>query len=69
MARRQRLFLAGGLTPRLRARLGDGHTSLSLHPQVQGYRYFPLQLFWFSDGIHATAAASDRKRAVPICFL
>ena len=39
------------------AAVNDGHTTLS--PDVQRFHAFPMQFYWFADGIHVVGAAGD----------
>jgi hypothetical protein len=42
----------------------DGHTSLSLTQPAAGFRVYPIQLYWFKEGIYATAVGSPEAAPV-----
>lgn len=43
------------------AETGDDHTSIEYRRIVQNAGVFPLQLYWFSDGLHVQAALSEHE--------
>ena len=49
---------------RITALPGDGHTNLSLSQRNSAFRFLPLQLRWFEDGLFVTLASQDYARAV-----
>ena len=49
---------------RITALPGDGHTNLSLSQRNSAFRFLPLQLRWFEDGLFVTLAGQDYARAV-----
>jgi hypothetical protein len=48
---------------RIVALVGDGHTRAYVH-SAERFRTYPLQLFWFADGLYVTAATAEYKEAV-----
>jgi len=48
---------------RITALPGDGHTNLSLSQRNSAFRFLPLQLRWFEDGLFVTLAGQDYARA------
>lgn len=43
------------------AELGDPHTNFGFYDLVNEGGYFPIEIFWFEDGIWITGAISDYK--------
>lgn len=52
-----------GMT-RIVAMMGDGHTRLDWETTGTDFRLYPLQLYWFSDGLYVTATTSDYQAAL-----
>ncbi len=48
---------------RLVASIGDGHTRAFPHGSL-GYRRFPIEPYWFSDGLYVAAAAEPYRKAI-----
>ena len=46
---------------RIVAMIGDAHTTLNTTGSTQQLRLFPLKLYWFSDGLYVTEAASQYR--------
>ena len=38
---------------------GDGHTALSLTQAAANFHTYPIQLYWFKEGIYATAVLPE----------
>src|SRR4030095_2607153 len=47
---------------RLVALIGDAHTNLNPAGSTQQLRLYPLKLYWFSDGLYVTDAASQYRQ-------
>jgi hypothetical protein len=46
------------------AMIGDSHTSLRADGTPEQFRVYPLTLYWFEDGLYATAAAAPYKKVL-----
>lgn len=49
---------------RIVAMIGDSHTTLRTEGSTQQFRLYPLSLYWFSDGLYATRAASAYQQVL-----
>ena len=47
---------------RIVALIGDAHTTLNTAGSTQQLRLYPLKLYWFSDGLYVTDAASQYRQ-------
>jgi hypothetical protein len=46
------------------ASMGDGHTRLDWQRTAPSFRTYPLQLYWFPDGLYVTATTEPYRRAL-----
>ena len=49
---------------RIVAMVGDAHTRLDWEQTATSFRTYPLRLYWFSDGLYATATTADYRSAL-----
>ena len=46
------------------ASIGDAHTSLTINGSLLRFRTYPIQTYWFTDGLYVTSIASGYSQAL-----